>query len=125
MDKDLFKAALSKDEVAEGLTADFTSSVMEKVEHAAENPSQFEPLVPKRIRILIGLGYLAICLLPIILGMQESALAWMDQLHRLGVESSDLKQTLKFISLLGFVFAALTLTDMLVKRGAFLSIKPT
>lgn len=123
MDKDLFKAALSKDIEAEALPADFTASVMKKVDHAAENPTQFEPLVPRRIRILIGLCYLVICLLPILFGMQESALVWMDQIYRFGVEGRELKQTLKFISLVIFIFTALTFTDMLLKQNASLKTK--
>ena len=88
---------------------------MQKVEHVAENRTVFEPLIPKSIWWVIGVFYSFICFLPIVLGMQESTLLFLDQLNVVGFEISSMRQSAQLISQLVFVFAALTLSDMLLK----------
>lgn len=116
MAKDPFKDILNKNFQQEVPSFDFTVEVMQKVEQVAETKTVLEPLIPQKGWVVIGAFYAIICLLPIVTGMQESALLFMDQINSIGFDSPILKQNVQLIFTIIFVFIALTFGDMILKK---------
>ncbi|MBL4710195.1 MAG: hypothetical protein JKY48_17325 [Flavobacteriales bacterium] len=115
MEKDSFKEFINKDFQQEVPSFDFTQDVMQKIELASENKTLIEPLIPKKAWWIIGAFYSFLLLFPFLISMQENTILFLEQINFGGFDYQHIKENLQLIFNIIFVFAALTLGDILLK----------
>lgn len=116
MEKDPYKELINSNYTQEFPSKDFTNVVMQKIELAAEHKSPIQPLISAKAWWIIGTLYSLLFLTPLVMGFQEGSLLMVEQLNFINIDFSGIKESLQLILTLVFVFASLTLSDILLRK---------
>lgn len=116
MEKDPYKELINSNYTQQVPSTDFTNVIMQKIKLAAEHKSPIQPLISTKAWWIIGALYSILFLSPFFLGLQEGSLFIVEQLNFINIDFSGIKESLQLIFTLVFVFASLTLSDMLLRK---------
>lgn len=116
MEKELFQELLLKDYHQEVPSFDFTEQCMQKVEAAAHTPFEYQPILSNRFFKIAGIAYAVLFVLSVFYQTSFTEVLMIWQLDAFSLDADATKESLQLVFNIVFVLAALTLSDLLVKR---------